>query len=667
VTPVPDTRISKLLIANRGEIAARIIRTAHALGIASVAVYSDPDAGAPYVTLADEAVRLPGAAPADTYLRGEEIIAAAAATGADAVHPGYGFLSENAAFARACADAGLIFVGPAPGTIIAMGDKVAAKAMMALAGVPVLPSVTVGAEGVPNEAWLEFPLLVKAAFGGGGRGMRLVTDPAGLTEAVSAARREAAAAFGDGTVFLERYIPDPRHVEVQILGDAHGDVVHLFERECSIQRRYQKIVEESPSPAVHGELRAALTKAAVTAGRAVGYTGAGTVEFVLDRDGSFYFLEMNTRLQVEHPVTEEVTGLDLVELQLRIAEGEPLPSEARAAELSGHAIEVRLYAEDVAAGFLPVTGPLHRFAIPSGPGLRVDTGFRDGSVVSPHYDAMLAKVIAHGRTRADAARRLTRALRTAEIHGLTTNRDLLVAILREPDFLAGATDTGYLTRHEPAALAATASAANTAQHALAAALARQAVNRARAPVLSTLPSGWRNVFSAPQRVSYTAAGEQAGDRYDVAYRVRGDTVQASVNGVPPGAAIHVHDTGPDRVDLEIDGTRRVYRVQRVGPDAYVDASDGSSALTEVPRFGDPEKLAPAGSLLAPMPGLVRRVLVEVGAVVAPGQPLLVLEAMKMEQTVAAPAAGVVAELRAKAGEQVSTGQVLAVVEAGPCP
>jgi len=468
-------------------------------------------------------------------------------------------------------------------------------------------------------------------------------------------------------VFLERYIPDPRHVEVQILGDAHGDVVHLFERECSIQRRYQKIVEESPSPAVHGELRAALTKAAVTAGRAVGYTGAGTVEFVLDRDGSFYFLEMNTRLQVEHPVTEEVTGLDLVELQLRIAEGEPLPSEARAAELSGHAIEVRLYAEDVAAGFLPVTGPLHRFAIPSGPGLRVDTGFRDGSVVSPHYDAMLAKVIAHGRTRADAARRLTRALRTAEIHGLTTNRDLLVAILREPDFLAGATDTGYLTRHEPAALAATASAANTAQHALAAALARQAVNRARAPVLSTLPSGWRNVFSAPQRVSYTAAGEQAGDRYDVAYRVRGDTVQASVNGVPPGAAIHVHDTGPDRVDLEIDGTRRVYRVQRVGPDAYVDASDGSSALTEVPRFGDPEKLAPAGSLLAPMPGLVRRVLVEVGAVVAPGQPLLVLEAMKMEQTVAAPAAGVVAELRAKAGEQVSTGQVLAVVEAGPCP
>jgi propionyl-CoA carboxylase alpha chain len=656
-TPMTQS-ISTLLIANRGEIAARIIRTAHALGIATVAVYSDPDAEAPYVTMADQAVRLPGAAPADTYLRGDLIIAAAAATGAGAIHPGYGFLSENAAFARACADAGLIFVGPSPATIQAMGDKVAAKATMAAAGVPVLPSVTVDAGGLDADAsTVGFPLLVKAAFGGGGRGMRLVSDPSQLDAAVGAARREAAAAFGDGTVFLERYVPDPRHVEVQILGDAYGDVVHLFERECSIQRRYQKIVEESPSPAVDGELRAALTAAAVTAGRAVGYTGAGTVEFVLDRDGSFYFLEMNTRLQVEHPVTEAVTGLDLVELQLRIAEGEPLPAEVREAAITGHAIEVRLYAEDVAAGFLPVTGTLHRFAIPSGPGLRTDTGFRDGSAVSPHYDAMLAKVIAHGRTRADAARRLARALQAAQIHGLTTNRDLLVAILREPGFLAGATDTGYLTRHDPATLAASGAASSTARHALVAALARQVVNRAAAPVLGTLPSGWRNVVSAPQRVSYTAAGEQ----YDVAYRVLGDAVQASVNGVPLGQTLR-HTASPDRVDLEIDGIRRVYRVHRVGPGTYVDASDGSSALTEVPRFGDPEKLAPAGSLLAPMPGLVRRVLVEVGAVVTAGEPLLVLEAMKMEQTVAAPAAGVVAELRAKAGEQVAAGQVLAVVE-----
>jgi acetyl/propionyl-CoA carboxylase alpha subunit len=670
MTQKPITQnISTLLIANRGEIAARVIRTAHALGIATVAVYSDPDAEAPYVRMADQAVRLPGAAPADTYLRGDLIIAAAAATGAGAVHPGYGFLSENAAFARACADAGLIFVGPAPATIQAMGDKIAAKATMAAAGVPVLPSVTAGPDGEHDAAaQIGFPLLVKAAFGGGGRGMRLVTDPAGLDEAVQSARREAAAAFGDGTVFLERYVADPRHVEVQILGDAHGDVVHLFERECSIQRRYQKIVEESPSPAVDDALRQELTHAAVTAGRAVGYTGAGTVEFVLDRDGSFYFLEMNTRLQVEHPVTEEVTGLDLVELQLRVAEGERLPPEVRQPAITGHAIEARLYAEDVPAGFLPVTGTLHRFAIPSGPGLRIDTGYRDGSIISPYYDAMLAKVIAHGRTRAEAARRLARALQTAEIHGLTTNRDLLVAILREPEFLAGATDTGYLTRHAPAALAANGAVPATAHHALVAALARQVVNRTAAPVLATLPSGWRNVVSAPQRVGYIAAGEQ----YDVAYRVLGETVQASVNGVSLGQMVR-HTASPDRVDLEVDGRRRVYRVHRVGPEnpvTYVDASDGSSALTEVPRFGDPDKLTPAGSLLAPMPGLVRRVLVEVGAVVTAGQPLLVLEAMKMEQTVAAPAAGAVAELRAKAGEQVAAGQVLAVVETStvePCP
>jgi len=678
--------IGKLLIANRGEIAARIMRTAHGLGIATVAVYSDPDAGAPYVGLADEAVRLPGAASADTYLRGDLIIAAAAATRADAVHPGYGFLSENEAFARACAAAGLIFVGPEPGTIAAMGSKVEAKALMAAAGVPVLPGVTIASTDDLDDlddlaaaaAGIGFPLLVKAAFGGGGRGMRLVADPAGLAEAVRSARGEAASAFGDGTVFLERFVTDPRHVEVQILGDTAGHVVHLFERECSIQRRYQKIVEECPSPAVDEELRAALTSAAVAAGQAIGYVGAGTVEFVLDRDGSFFFLEVNTRLQVEHPVTEEVTGLDLVELQLRIAEGEPLPPAATSARINGHAIEVRLYAEDVAAGFLPVTGPLHRFVIPPAPGVRTDTGFRDGSVVSPHYDAMLAKVIAHGRTRAEAAKRLARTLDRAQIHGVTTNRDLLAAILREPEFLDGRTDTGYLTRHEPAALTASRPGA-TAWHALVAALARQAVHRAEAPVLATLPSGWRNVRSAPQRVTYTADGAE----FAVAYRVAGGpgpggtvpggtvpggpvpgrTVEATVNDVPLGAALLLHAAGPELVDLEVDGLRRVYLVHRVGAQTYVDASDGSSTLAEVPRFGQPDKMAPTGSLLAPMPGLVLRVLADVGATVAAGQPLVVLEAMKMEQTVTAPAGGVLAELRAKAGEQVAAGQILAVVDA----
>ena len=660
--------IGKLLIANRGEIAARIMRTAHDLGIATVAVYSDPDADAPYVGLADEAVRLPGAAPADTYLRGDLIIAAATATRADAVHPGYGFLSENEAFARACTDAGLIFVGPGPGTIAAMGSKVEAKALMAAAGVPVLPGVTIASTDdlddlAASATDVGFPLLVKAAFGGGGRGMRLVGDPAGLAEAVRSARSEAASAFGDGTVFLERFVTDPRHVEVQILGDTAGQVIHLFERECSIQRRYQKIVEECPSPAVDDELRAALTSAAVAAGQAIGYIGAGTVEFVLGQDGSFFFLEVNTRLQVEHPVTEEVTGLDLVALQLRIAEGEPLPPAATSATINGHAIEVRLYAEDVAAGFLPVTGPLYRFAIPQAPGVRTDTGFRDGSVVSPHYDAMLAKVIAHGRTRADAAKRLARTLDRAQIHGVTTNRDLLAAILREPEFLDGRTDTGYLTRHEPAALTASRPRP-TAWHALVAALAGQAVHRAKAPVLATLPSGWRNVRSAPQRVTYSADGEE----FAVAYRVTGSpapgsTVEATVNDVPLGAALSLHAAGPELVDLEVDGLRRVYLVHQVGAQTYVDGSDGSSGLSEVPRFGQPDKLAPTGSLLAPMPGLVLRVLADVGATVAAGQPLVVLEAMKMEQTVTAPADGVLAELRAKAGEQVAAGQILAVVDA----
>ena len=658
-------QIGKLLVANRGEIAARIMRTAHGLGIATVAVYSDPDADAPYVTLADEAVRLPGAASADTYLRGDLIVAAAAATGADAVHPGYGFLSENQAFARACADAGLIFVGPGPDTIAAMGSKVEAKALMAAAGVPVLPGVTVADsddlgidELAAAAAGVGFPLLVKAAFGGGGRGMRLVRDPEGLAEAVRSARGEAASAFGDGTVFLERFVVDPRHVEVQILGDTAGHVVHLFERECSIQRRYQKIVEECPSPAVDDGLRAALTAAAVTAGQAIGYTGAGTVEFVLDRDGAFYFLEVNTRLQVEHPVTEAVTGLDLVELQLRIAAGEPLPPEAASARISGHAIEVRLYAEDVAAGFLPVTGPLHRFVIPPAPGVRTDTGFRGGSVISPHYDAMLAKVIAHGRTRADAAKRLARTLTRAEIHGVTTNRDLLAAILREPEFLAGQTDTGYLARHSPAELMASRPGA-TALHALVAALARQAVHRAEAPVLTTLPSGWRNVRSAPQRVTYTAAGPE----FAVAYRVTDGVIEATVNHEPMGGTLLLHAAGPELVDLEVDGLRHLYRVHRVGAQTYVDASNGSSALAEVPRFGQPDKMSPTGSLIAPMPGLVLRVLASAGATVTSGQPLVVLEAMKMEQTVTAPADGVVAELRVKAGEQVSTGQVLAVVTA----
>ena len=656
------TGISKLLIANRGEIAARITRTARAMDIATVAVFADPDAGLPFVTGADEAVRLPGATPAETYLRGEKIIAAAAATGADAVHPGYGFLSENADFARACAAAGLTFVGPAPETIEAMGSKIAAKELMAKAGVPVLPGAVFDDARDPDPAAIRraaaeigYPVLVKAAFGGGGRGMRVAGSADEVAGAVAAARREAASAFGNGTVFLERYVRAPRHIEVQILGDRSGRVVHLFERECSIQRRYQKIIEEAPAPGLADELRAELCAAAVAAGQAIGYVGAGTVEFVLDDAGRFYFLEVNTRLQVEHPVTELITGLDLVRIQLEVAAGQPLPAGI-GDRRSGHAIEARLYAEDAAAGYLPVSGDLHTFEIDPAPGLRVDAGFASGTTVSTFYDSMLAKVIGYGPTRDDARRVLAGALARARLHGVVTNRDLLVAILREPEFRAGATDTGYLDRHPPAALIGDPSAPPL--HLLAAALAGQAERRGAAPVLSTLPSGWRNNPSASQRASFADGAEPA----QVRYQFGRDGLAAEVDGTAlPGVVLHA--ATPGRVDLEAGGVRRVIAVHRVGRVSYVDSALGHSTLTELDRFPDPAAAEQAGSLLAPMPGTVVRVEVSVGDPVTAGTPILALEAMKMEHAIRAPAAGVVTELLVTAGDQVSSGTILAVVAA----
>ena len=509
--------ISKLLVANRGEIASRIFRTARSMDIATVAVYSDPDAQLPFARDADEAVHLPGGTPAETYLRADAVIDAARRAGADAVHPGYGFLSENAGFARACAAAGLTFVGPSPEAIDAMGSKTAAKELMRAAGVPVLPGAVFDERSSPGEdqlraaaAEIGLPVLVKAAFGGGGRGMRIVRELGDVAEAVASARREAKSAFGNGAVFFERYVDSPRHIEVQIVGDHGGTVVHLFERECSIQRRYQKIIEEAPSPAVDDALRSALCQAAVAAGKAIGYVGAGTVEFVLDPAGCFYFLEVNTRLQVEHPVTELVTGIDLVKLQLEVAAGRPIGDEVARAVITGHAIEARLYAEDVPAGYLPTSGDLHSFWIPNGDGLRVDAGFAPGTRVSTFYDSMLAKVIGYGATRDDARRRLAGSLARARLHGVTTNRDLLVGILREEQFAAGAIDTGYLERHPYAELVPGPGAASTA-HLLAAALAGQAARRAAAPVLASLPSGFRNNPSAPQSVTYER-GRASGSR-----------------------------------------------------------------------------------------------------------------------------------------------------------
>ncbi|WP_068928936.1 acetyl/propionyl/methylcrotonyl-CoA carboxylase subunit alpha [Planobispora rosea] len=680
--------ITRLLVANRGEIARRVFRTCRALGIETVAVFSDADDGAPHAAEADHAVRLPGARPADTYLSIEKIVEAARRGGADAVHPGYGFLSENAAFARAVLDAGLVWVGPSPESIAAMGSKIEAKSLMAEAGVPVLPSLALPATGTPGAAgdW-PYPLLVKASAGGGGRGMRIVRAPGDLGREIEAARREAEAAFGDGTVFVEPLLERTRHIEVQILADAHGTVWALGERECSIQRRHQKVVEEAPSPAVSPALRARLCEAAVRAARAIGYVGAGTVEFLV-KDDTVAFLEMNTRLQVEHPVTECVHRIDLVELQLRIAEGEPLPPAPP--EPDGHAIEVRLYAEDPARDWRPQSGVLHRFDVPGvdarfSPvthGLRLDSGVEDGSEIGVHYDPMIAKVVAHGASRADAARRLAAALARARIHGPVTNRDLLVELLRHPSFLAGETHTGFLDEHALAtrpsgghapgasgrAVAgpgAPAGPSLLALSALAAALAEAAANRAAATVQATLPGGWRNVPSQPQRVSFRIGGgspEGAGTGTDadvctIAYRLTRDGLRA--DGFPDTVLV---GASPAAVVLETSGVRHRFSVARHGGVTYVDSPLGPVRLTPLPRLPEPvERLAP-GSLLAPMPGTVLRVEVKPGEPVAAGQVVVVLEAMKMEHRITAPAGGTVRELNTAPGRQVEAGAVLAVIE-----
>ncbi|MBM0232537.1 biotin/lipoyl-binding protein [Micromonospora sp. STR1_7] len=653
--------IRKLLVANRGEIARRIFATCRALGVETVAVHSDADAAAPFVAEADRAVRLPGDAPAETYLRVEKILDAARRSGADAVHPGYGFLAENAEFAAAVTDAGLTWVGPPAKVIAAMGDKLAAKALLAEAGVPMLPSWT------DTGDITGFPVLVKASAGGGGRGMRIVRDSVGLAEAVASARREAAAAFGDGTVFIERYVERGRHVEVQIFGDAEGRVVALGDRECSIQRRHQKIVEEAPA-VVPGSVRSAMHEAAVAAGRAVGYLGAGTVEFLLAPGGEFFFLEMNTRLQVEHPVTELCTGLDLVGLQLLVAEGEPLPAALPAS--TGHAIEVRLCAEDAAAGWRPATGTMHRFTVPQvaaefgglvGPGLRLDSGVVAGSVVGVHYDSMLAKLVAWGGTRAEAARMLATALVRAELHGVTTNRDLLVRVLRSPAFAAGEIDTGFLDRHREV-FAPLLSTGQLPLATLAAALASAAGRRAEARVLGGLPSGWRNVPAVAQVTRFAGPDGEVEVRYRLD-RTGGLAEWSAEPGASDPPAVELVEATPERVVLDVDGVRCAYRVHRVGPEVFVDGPDGAASLSELPRLPLPAAELAAGSLLAPLPGAVTRVHVQVGQRVSAGEPLLTLEAMKLEHPVLAPIDGVVAELPVPAGGQVRTGAVLAVIDA----
>jgi acetyl/propionyl-CoA carboxylase alpha subunit len=651
-------RIAKILIANRGEIACRIARTCRELGIATVAVYSDADADAPFVHAADEAVRLPGLAPTETYLRQDLILEAAALTGADAVHPGYGFLAENAEFAAACSAAGVTFIGPSHEAIAAMGSKIESKRIMKAAGVPILEGVDVtavdGATLTTTADDIGYPILVKASAGGGGKGMRIVTDPAGLAEAVAGAKREAAGAFGDETVFLERYLVGARHVEIQIIGDTHGTIVDLFERECSIQRRHQKIIEEAPSPVMTTDLREAMGRAAVEAGRAVGYVGAGTVEFMLVGD-EFFFLEMNTRLQVEHPVTELITGLDLVRIQILVAEGRPLPRDVTDPEINGHAIEARLYAEDPANDFLPVTGTLHRFRVPEH--VRVDSGVGDGSEISVHYDPMIAKVVAHAPTREEAALTLAQALAEAEIYGPTTNRRLLVRILQSPEFLAGETDTHFIDRIDVVAMSAPLTADHRL-HALAATLAGQKGRREGAAVLGTIPSGWRNAPSQLQRQEWdTPQGVVA-----VGYLFGRDGLIVQLDGQPVETVLH--SATPDEVDMTAAGIRRRYRVARVARQMWVSSPLGHTALTQISRFPAPEVADAPGSLLSPMPGKVVQITRGEGDAVAAGDIVVVIEAMKMEHAVRSPGDGIVASIPVAVDQQVDADQVLAVVEDG---
>lgn len=649
--------INKVLIANRGEIARRIAKTCRAMGIMTVAVCSDPDLESPIAREADEVIRLPGTTSVETYLNGDKILEAAADSGAEAVHPGYGFLAENADFARACSTRGVIFIGPPPEVIESMASKLGSKAIVEAAGVPILPAIDV--TQLDGDALLEaahsvgWPLLVKASAGGGGRGIRVVTDPVQLPDAVAGAAREAAAAFDDATLLIERFVQGSRHVEVQVFGDRFGNVTHLFERECSIQRRFQKLVEESPAPGLLPETLDGLRKTATLAAQAVGYVGAGTVEMLVAPDGDFFFLEMNTRLQVEHPVTEAVTALDLVRLQILVAEGRPLPEHVLEARQQGHAIEVRLYAEDPARGYAPVTGRVSRFEVLDRPGLRVDAAVENGSDVTPFYDALLAKLIAWAPSRPEAVRLLLAALREARIHGITTNRELLIAVLEDPCFQEGAFHTGFLDDFDPSP--SPAARQRELLHAAAAAVASALRRAAATPVNGAIAPGWR--VMPPTRTRARLKGRN--DLLDVAYCLSGERL------VTVGEAkASVVSADENEVVLEIDGIRRRFEIEYDDMNIFVDSPMGSDHFQDEPRFRPPSSSEDPvdGSVSAPMHGIIVRVLVDVGTSVERGTPLAVMEAMKMEQTISSPTSGIVIELLVAEGQQVEGGASLVVIE-----
>ncbi|TAJ39715.1 MAG: acetyl-CoA carboxylase biotin carboxylase subunit [Reyranella sp.] len=615
---------TKVLVANRGEIAWRVMRTAKAMGYRTVAVYSDADKDAPHVAFADEAVRIGPPPVAESYLSIDRILEAAHKSGADAIHPGYGFLSENDAFAAACEKAGLVFIGPPAAAIAAMGNKAAAKRRMIDAGVPCVPGYQGTDQGDVNlekEARkIGLPVMVKAAAGGGGRGMRLVEHDGDLLEAIRTARAEAESAFGSGELILEKAVVDARHVEIQVFADAHGNVIHLGERDCSVQRRHQKVIEEAPSPAVNADLRARMGAAAVAAARAIGYRGAGTVEFLLAADGAFYFLEMNTRLQVEHPVTEAITGQDLVAWQLRVAAGERMPFTQEQVRLEGHAIEVRLYAEDAYAGFLPQTGRIDVWRPASGPGVRIDHGMKDGLAISPFYDPMIAKVIARGATREEARTRLIRALRDTVVLGPTTNRHFLIRLLEHPEFAAGKATTAFLTKHEFPAPEV------SEHHWKLAALLLWRQSAERYPLALR---GWRNSNPEPTPIRLSAAGQER-----------------TINVTP-------EDALSDAVPFHIDGD-----------DIVIDLDSFTVRFTD--KTYAPPAAAAAGSdgkLRAPMDGRIVAIKVAAGDTVARGQTLVVLEAMKIQHQLKAVLDARIESISVQEGQQVANRAVLITMAA----
>ena len=657
VEKVSSKVITRLLVANRGEIARRIMRTAREMGISTVAVYAQTDAMAPFVTEADIAIPLNGRTSAETYLDAAQILAACKDTGADAVHPGYGFLSENADFARAVADADIAWIGPSPDAIVQMGDKLSAKQLMQEAKVPTLPAKELKSDEDHGNAAKEigYPVLVKASAGGGGRGMRIVEDPDDLDDAIISARREAGASFGDDTLFLERWLAASRHVEIQILGDNHGNLLHCFERECSIQRRHQKIIEEAPSSAVNDELRDQMGKAAVAAAKKIGYSSAGTVEFLLDGD-EFWFLEVNTRLQVEHPVTEEITGLDLVREQIRIAEGGELDFLQGDLAINGHAIEARLYAEDPEKDFLPSPGTVHRWEPATAGNARFDSGIESGSEIGVEFDPMIAKVIVHAPTRREAASRLARTLEQTRLQGLKTNRDFLVATLRTPEFLSGATTTDFIDKVRPER-SREKSIQQIDQAAIAIVVESRAKRRCEAGVLGTIPGGWRNSHMPPESTVFSFKDDDLLVQYSIQRDGKLDVAIADRQYL-----VSVFAAGDGAVDLEINRRRLGFQLDMYEDQWFVHGPEGDIEFLEQPRFPLAGKGDVDSGLAAPMPGNVQAISVKAGDVVEKGQLLLVLEAMKMEHQITAPRDGTVADILVAVGDQVANGQPLVALE-----